>query len=214
MKRTILMIFTAISICLSGMEAFAITAADNNATVEMTRAEKRKAKKAAKAAEKLRKEKEKQEKKRQQERLDSLQFEMALAAIDDMHFVIVADRVRFRRGYTVNVNQSTNFVLVQGNEATVQLAFERGFSGPNGLGGITVEGRITNVEKRFDKKGNLLYRMMVTGTAISADISFTLPKNGTSCNVTVNSNFYPVRITFSGELKPYNTNVFQGRTIR
>ena len=67
MKRTILMIFTAISICLSGMEAFATTAADNNATVEMTRAEKRKAKKAAKAAEKLRKEKEKQEKKRQQE---------------------------------------------------------------------------------------------------------------------------------------------------
>ena len=213
MKRTILMIFTAISICLSGIEAFA-TAADNNATVEMTRAEKRKAKKAAKAAEKLRKEKEKQEKKRQQELLDSLQFEMDLAAIDDMHFVIVADRVRFRRGYTVNVNQSTNFVLVQGNEATVQLAFERGFSGPNGLGGITVEGRITNVEKRFDKKGNLLYRMMVTGTAISADISFTLPKNSTSCDVTVNSNFYPVRITFSGELKPYNTNVFQGRTIR
>lgn len=207
------MIFTAISICLSGIEAFA-TAADNNATVEMTRAEKRKAKKAAKAAEKLRKEKEKQEKKRQQELLDSLQFEMDLAAIDDMHFVIVADRVRFRRGYTVNVNQSTNFVLVQGNEATVQLAFERGFSGPNGLGGITVEGRITNVEKRFDKKGNLLYRMMVTGTAISADISFTLPKNSTSCDVTVNSNFYPVRITFSGELKPYNTNVFQGRTIR
>ena len=213
MKRTILMIFTAISICLSGIEAFA-TAADNNATVEMTRAEKRKAKKAAKAAEKLRKEKEKQEKKRQQELLASLQFEMDLAAIDDMHFVIVADRVRFRRGYTVNVNQSTNFVLVQGNEATVQLAFERGFSGPNGLGGITVEGRITNVEKRFDKKGNLLYRMMVTGTAISADISFTLPKNSTSCDVTVNSNFYPVRITFSGELKPYNTNVFQGRTIR
>lgn len=55
MKRTILMIFTAISICLSGIEAFATTAADNNATVEMTRAEKRKAKKAAKAAEKLRK---------------------------------------------------------------------------------------------------------------------------------------------------------------
>lgn len=72
------MIFTAISICLSGIEAFATTAADNNATVEMTRAEKRKAKKAAKAAEKLRKEKEKQEKKRQQELLDSLQFEMAL----------------------------------------------------------------------------------------------------------------------------------------
>ena len=54
MKRTILMIFTAISICLSGIEAFATTD-DNNATVEMTRAEKRKAKKAAKAAEKLRK---------------------------------------------------------------------------------------------------------------------------------------------------------------
>lgn len=214
MKQKFLIILTTLLIILNGTETFAATTSNDKGTVEMTRAEKRKAKKAAKAAEKLRKEQEKQEKKRRQERLDSLQFEMALAAIDDMHFVVVANRVSFRRGYTVNVNESTNFVLVQDNTATVQLAFERGFSGPNGLGGITVEGKITKVEKRFDKKGNLIYRMMVTGTAISADISFTLPKNGTSCNVTVNSNFYPVRITFSGDLKPYNSHVFQGRTIR
>lgn len=212
MKRIILIIFTALSLSFAS-ETFAAVHNDN-ATEQMTKAEKRKAKKAAKEAEKLLKEKEKQEKKRKQQQLDSLQFAISLNAIEDMHFVIVADRVRFRRGYTVNVNESTNFVLVQGDETTVQLAFERGFSGPNGLGGITVEGRITKVEKKFDKKGNLIFRMMVSGTAISADISFTLPKNGTNCDVTVNSNLYPARITFSGELKPYNTRIFQGRTIR
>lgn len=212
MRHIILIIIAAIAFCAN--DAYAQTAtADDTATV-MTRAEKRKARKAAKQAEKLRKEKEKQEKKLREQRLDSLQFELALDAIDYMHFVIVADRIRFRRGYTVNVNESTNFVLVQGTDATVQLALERGFSGPNGLGGITVEGTVTNVEKRFDKKGNLIFRMMVHGTAISADISFTLPKNGSSCDVTVSSNFYPVSLTFSGELKPYNTHVFQGRTIR
>ena len=171
--------------------------------------------KARELTEKEQKKAEKALKKAEQERLDSLSFVLATRAIQDKHFVIVADRVSFRSGYTVNVNSTTNFVMQQGDDVTVQLAFERGFSGPNGLGGITVTGQATRITSKFDKKGNFVYSMMVSGTAISADVSFTLPKNGTNCNVTVDSNFYPTRITFWGELKPYNNSneIFQGRPI-
>lgn len=171
-------------------------------------------KKAEKEAEKQRKKAEKAQKKAIQEQQDSLEFVIAEKAVKDRHFVVTADRVRFRRGNTVNVNYTTNFVLLQGDDATVQLAFDNGMSGYNGLGGITVVGKASNIKINYDKKGNLVFSMSVLGTAISADISFTLPKNSSRCDAVVDSSFYPSRITFSGKLHPYNSqNVFKGLTI-
>lgn len=184
--------------------------ADKKAEKEAKKAEK----KAKKEAEKKRKEAEKQKVKAIKEYQDSLGFVVSQEAIKDKHFVIVADRVKFRRSPTINVNSSTNFVLVQGDNATVQLAFERGLSGLNGLGGITVEGRVSNMKIDYDKKGNLTCSMVVNGTAISADITFSLPKNGSTCYATVSSNFYPTKITFYGSLFPYNSNrIIEGRKL-
>ena len=109
--------------------------------------------------------------KRQQAELDSIRFEIAKEAVENHRFVIVADRISGKQGYSVNVNETTNFVLVQGDKATVQFAIERGISGFNGLGGLTVEGSITKSEIKYDKKGNLNVTMFVLGSAISADIN-------------------------------------------
>lgn len=170
-------------------------------------------KKAEKEAEKARKKAEKEARKAAENREDSLRFEVVKQSVNDMRFVVVADRVRDKTGRTINVNSTTNFVLVQGDEATVQLAFEGAFSGPNGLGGITLNGKISNVKCEIDKRGNLVFSMMVNGTGISADVSFTIPKNSNRCDATVDSNFHSTRITFSGELKPYSSKVFKGREI-
>ncbi len=203
-KRMLLYVVVAVLTLTMSFLGYGVDSASSEKTEKQLKKEEEK--RAKEEAKRLKKEKE--------AIMDSLKYSMAMEAIDDFHFVITADRVRFTRGYTVNVNSSTNFVLVQDDRATVQLALERGMNGFNGLGGITVEGRITNVEKAFDKKGNLLYRMMVSGTAISADVSFTLPKNGTACDVTVSSNFRTSRLTFSGSVHPYNsTTVFKGRQI-
>lgn len=152
--------------------------------------------------------------KRQQAKLDSIRFEIAKEAVENHRFVIVADRISGKRGYSVNVNETTNFVLVQGDKATVQFAIERGISGFNGLGGLTVEGSITKSEIKYDKKGNLNVTMFVLGSAISADIQFKLPKNSTRCDATVTSTFYGGRLVFSGELHPYGTDIYQGVTLK
>lgn len=189
---------------------YAIAADTNDKEAkEMTKEEK----KAEKEAEKAKKKAEKEAKKAAEQREDSLRFEVTKQAVNDMKFVVVADRVRDKTGRTINVNSTTNFVLVQGDDATVQLAFEGAFSGPNGLGGITLTGKISNVKSEIDKRGNLVFSMMVQGTGISADVSFTLPKNSNRCDATVDSNFHSTRITFSGELKPYSSKVFKGREI-
>ena len=157
---------------------------------------------------------EKARKKREKEIEDSISFELAKKAVEEGRFVITADQIRGRHGRTVNVNRTTNFVLVQGDTAVVQFALEGIVNSPNGIGGLTVEGRVTKKRIDYDKRGNLNYTMYVTGTALSADVTFTLPKGSTRCSATVNSNFSSDQLTFSGELCPYRSNVYQGWTFK
>ena len=77
----------------------------------------------------------KEEKKALQERLDSLQYEEALKAVNAKEFTLEADQVVFKYGQTAYVSSNTNFVSVMGEDAVVQVAFNIPFSGPNGLGG-------------------------------------------------------------------------------
>ena len=85
-----------------------------------------------------------EERRAEQERIDSLNYEIAKQAINEKKYVLEADRIFFKRGETTYVTPTTNFVSVDNNEATVQLAFNGPYSGPNGLGGITVDGTVTN----------------------------------------------------------------------
>ena len=110
--------------------------------------------------------------------------------------------------------EKPDIVLVQGDTAVVQFALEGIVNSPNGIGGLTVEGRVTKKRIDYDKRGNLNYTMYVTGTALSADVTFTLPKGSTRCSATVNSNFSSDQLTFSGELCPYRSNVYQGWTFK
>ena len=79
-----------------------------------------------------------------------------------------ADRIEFKRGSFVYVTPNTNFVSVKGEKATIQLAFNTPAAGPNGIGGITVDGTTSGVQMKTDKKGNVMYEMNVQGVAVSA----------------------------------------------
>lgn len=104
-----------------------------------------------------------EERRAEQERIDSLNYEIAKQAINEKKYVLEADRIFFKRGETTYVTPTTNFVSVDNNEATVQLAFNGPYSGPNGLGGITVDGTVTNYKYKENKKGNIFISMNVNG---------------------------------------------------
>ena len=61
----------------------------------------------------------------------------AVQAIKERKFVLEADRVTFKRGRSAFVTSNTNFILLNGNRASVQIAFNGAFAGPNGIGGVT-----------------------------------------------------------------------------
>ena len=111
-----------------------------------------------------------------QNRIDSVYWDEALDAIKDTTFTFEADKVVFPYGQIAYVNSNTNFVSVNKDDAVVQVAFNVPFSGPNGIGGVTVQGNISGYKIQTDKKGTTQVSMSVTGIGISAQIWITMYK--------------------------------------
>ena len=129
-------------------------------------------------------------------------------------FVLEADRVEFKRGQFVYVTPNTNFVSFIDGRATIQLTFNVPASGPNGIGGITVEGQPSNIKMETNKKGDVTFSMMVQGTGVSASISIRVPKGTAKCTATVNPTFNSNRLSFTGILYPAKeSRVFKGRSL-
>ena len=89
---------------------------------------------------------------------DSARYAATVETIKNMDFVLEADRLVLKRGENVLVQSDINFVAVKGDRAVIQVA---PFSGPgaNGVGGVTVDGNISDVELRTDRRGNLTLSM-------------------------------------------------------
>lgn len=146
---------------------------------------------------------------------DSIAFEKALVALKEGSFVLEADNIMFPNGIIRYVTSSTNYVEVQDGQGIVQTAFSN-FSynpGPNGLGGVTVQGNISEPEIKTDKHGNVFYNFSISGIAISATISITLTGGTNEASAYISPNFNNNNITMTGHIVPYEESaVFQGMT--
>ena len=152
-----------------------------------------------------------QEKKEAQKAMEQALFEEARQAIENKAFTLEADRVIFKRGRNAFVSSNTNFVMVDDDRASVQVAFNIPASGPNGLGGVTVDGNVSGYKIKTDKKGPMYLTMSV---GISDQVSITLPHRSNNATVDIRPNFNSNRLTLSGELLPLDkSNVFKGRSF-
>ena len=163
---------------------------------------------------KLLREQRREERRAQEERQDSLQFSQAFQAINNKAFTLEANQVVFKYGQTAFVSSNTNFVSVNDDQAVVQIAFNIPAAGPNGLGGITVQGSVSGYQVTTDKSGAVHVVMNVIGAAISAAVNITLDSGSNQASVTVNPNFNSNQLTLNGQLVPSSqSTVFQGSTF-
>ena len=141
---------------------------------------------------------------------DSIRSVEAFAALEQLDFVLEASRLSFKRGETAYVTSNTNFVSLSDDKAVIQIAPFHG-GGPNGVGGITLEGRASNIKLKTDKKGKVTFTMSVSGMGLSATVDISLPKNSYMASVSVNPNFHSNRVTLYGILLPAaNSDIFKG----
>lgn len=142
-----------------------------------------------------------------------ISYEDAVAALKSHQFVMEADQVQFRTGQTAFVNSNTNFVLVNEQRGTVQVAFNTVYPGPNGIGGVTVDGSVSDIEMNTDKHGNVYCNFSIQGIGISAQIFLTLNNGGNNATVTISPNFNNNNMTLTGNLVPLEqSNIYKGRS--
>ena len=142
------------------------------------------------------KEESRKQKKAEQELLDQMFFDEAKQAIEMKNFILEADHVMFKY------------------KAVVQVAFNIPISGPNGLGGITVNGNISGYKQTTDKKGNISVSMNVMGVGISAQVNIRLNKGSNNASVDISPNFNSNNFSLTGSLLPMaKANVFKGNSL-
>lgn len=144
----------------------------------------------------------KQEQKEIAQQQANQQFEVARQALKDSMFVVEVDRIIGQLGRTVYVSKNENFVLMNKDYASVQLAVLSTFAGLNGVGGVTLAGNISDVQERIDKHGNITYQFRIQGNSISSTVIVTLFNGDNQVSVVMNSTFSNDRITFYGRLVP------------
>ena len=171
----------------------------------------RKEKEAAWRAERLRK-------RAAEERLeihnDSVQYMQAIAALKSGSWALEASNVSFNNGTTNFVTESTNFISVDKGTATLQTALNNSnVYSPNGLGGITLTGRVGNIEMSIDRYGYVYYNFSIFGSEISATVSVTLSAGSNRATATVDPNFRSLNMTMSGNIYSYNNaGIIEGIT--
>ena len=171
----------------------------------------RKEKEAAWRAERLRK---RAAEERMEIHNDSIQYLQAIAALKNGSWALEASNVTFNNGATNFVTESTNFISVNNGTATVQTALDNSnVYSPNGLGGITLTGRIGNIEMSIDRYGNVYYNFGIFGSEISATVSVTLSAGSNRASATIDPNFSSLNMTMSGNIYSYNNaGIIEGIT--
>lgn len=143
---------------------------------------------------------------------DSVQYLQAIAALKGGSWALEASNVTFNNGASNFVTESTNFVSVNNGTATVQTALDNSnIYSPNGLGGVTLTGRVGNEEMTVDRYGNIHYNFGIYGSEISATVNVILSAGSNQATATVNPNYNNSSMTMSGYIYPYgNAGIIEG----
>ena len=145
---------------------------------------------------------------------DSIAGVQAAAAVRNRDFVLEADQVTFKNGNTVFVNSNTTFISVKGNRAVVQISPSNFAAGPNGVGGVTVDGTVSGMQLMVDKKGRTTVSFNVNGIGISAQIEIYMTPGTNNASATIYPNFNSNTVWIEGDFVPYeNSDVFEGMSL-
>ena len=136
-----------------------------------------------------------------------------LRAINARKWVLEANSLQVRSGETFQLEPTLNFVGVEDEEASIQLGSSF-MIGPNGVGGITLDGKIREYEINEGKNptSSVTVSIGVVGAGIgNADIFLSVSPNG-SASATITDNF-GARLTYRGYFKTLaESKIFKGMT--
>jgi len=157
--------------------------------------------------------KEKKAKKKAEREAYEAQLKQEIAmSIDSAQWVLEARMIANKTGASIQVNSTLNFVALEGETAFIQIGSNAGF-GSNGVGGVSVETRVTKYEvKKNEKNGSYYIQIYTHSAAGSFTINIDCNSTGQSANATVQGNSSN-QVRYTGELVPLHlSKVYKGHT--
>jgi len=143
----------------------------------------------------------KQAKKEERAKIEQQNIAMVALAIDSSAYVLEADRLQSKRGVTINVPSNLNFIAVHGESAFIQIGSNSAV-GTNGVGGVSVDARITKMEvKKNPKNGGYSIQMTCMSSAGIYDINISSNADGQAVTATIGST-RSGKLTYLGQIVP------------
>jgi len=166
--------------------------------------------KASKEDRKEQKEYEKEKRKEEAEKEKALRAELTKMMVNYQRFVLEADQLSDKYGQRVHVSPNINFIIIDSLEGTIQLgsAFNVGY---NGVGGTTVDGRITKyvVNKTGRKKDAYSIQLIFMSAIGTYDINLLVGGEG-HASATIRGN-WSGQLNYHGQLMPLGkSRVYKG----
>lgn len=165
----------------------------------------------AKTAKKISRE----EKQKQRKAEEEVQAKLVDWMVNNRQFVLEANALSNKRGDRIQVSSRINFIAVDSDKITIQLASVSGIGGSNGMGGVTTDGRISRYTlSKFGKDGNSYSIRIMAMTALgSYDILFTVSRLGNS-DATLSGATTGGKLDYHGYLVPKHlSKVYKGMSI-
>ena len=143
---------------------------------------------------------------------DSVQYAQAIVAIRNGSWALEASSIAFNNGNTDFVTPSTNYVSINNDIGTIQTALDNtNIYSPNGLGGVTLQGNVSNGQLTVDNQGNIYYNYILQGNNVSATVNIMIAANSNQATAYISPNFGSGNITMNGSIYPYKqAGVIQG----
>ena len=164
----------------------------------------------SKTTKKLTKQQKIEQKKVEEEALAKMVAQM----VQDRQFVLEANYLSNQMGQRIVVSSNINFIAVDSNKITIQLASVSGVGGMNGMGGVTTDGTISKFEIRKSGRSNDVYTIQVyTMTHIgSYDILFTITSGG-NADASIGGS-WSGKLNYHGYIVPlHKSKVFKAMSI-
>ncbi len=156
---------------------------------------------------------EKELKKEQKAEELAKQAEVVRAMVEYHKFVLEVNSLKDKRGNSLQVSSKINFIASDSITGVIQVGSNT-YIGSNGVGGVTVEGSITEYKYSANKNGGSYYITYYLRTPVgSYDVRITAYTDGRA-NADVSSTTWGNKLRYSGYLVPIGiSRVFKGISL-
>lgn len=135
---------------------------------------------------------------------DSISHIVAKTLMQNREFVLTANRITLGQSGMLYVSDNLNFIMVEGEECTIQLALNYGLFYP-----FTFKGTVTNYSYKESKNGEANVSFHFNGRIGSGDVIINLYKDSDSAVGYIDSTFRRGRASFYGPIRATSRTIIE-----